>query len=166
MIIPYQGKSPTIAPGNFIAATAVLIGDTVLAEETSIWFGAVIRGDINSIHIGRFTNIQDNSVIHVSGDAPTIIGDYVTVGHGAIIHGSTIGDGCLIGMGSIILDKAVIGEGSLIAAGSLIKERQVVPPNSLVAGNPGVVKRQTTLEEREFIKGWAINYREYAKNYL
>jgi carbonic anhydrase/acetyltransferase-like protein (isoleucine patch superfamily) len=166
MIIEYKGKLPVIAPGSFVAATAVLIGETILTEETSIWFGAILRGDINSIHIGRFTNIQDNSVIHVSGDAPTTIGDYVTVGHGAIIHGSTIGDGCLIGMGSIILDKAVIGEGSLIAAGALIKERQIVPPGSLVAGNPGVVKRQTTVEEREFIKEWAIRYREYAKSYL
>lgn len=166
MIISYKGKSPTIAPGSFVAETAVLIGDTILAEETSIWFGAVLRGDINFIKIGRFTNIQDNCVIHVSGEAPTTIGDYVTVGHGAIIHGGTIGNNCLIGMGSIILDKSVIGDGCLIAAGALVKERQVIPPGSLVVGNPGVVKRQITADEQQLFKEWAIHYREYAKNYM
>ncbi|NLI16623.1 MAG: gamma carbonic anhydrase family protein [candidate division Zixibacteria bacterium] len=166
MIISFKGKSPVIAPDSFIADTATLIGDVILGEETSIWFGAVLRGDINQIKIGRFTNIQDNCVVHVSGDVPTVVGEYVTVGHGAIIHGGTIGDNCLIGMGSIILDKSVIGDGCLIAAGALVKEKQIIPPGSLVVGNPGIVKRQLSSDEQRLFKEWAINYRGYAKNYM
>jgi len=165
MIISYQGKSPIIAPGSFVAPNAIIIGDVTLADETSVWFGVVLRGDINSITIGEFTNIQDNSVVHVGHDVPTIIGNHVTVGHGAIIHGCTIGSGCLIGMGAIILDQAVIGEGSLIAAGSVVKQGRIVPANSLVAGSPGMVKRQISVEERQFFKEWAIRYRGYAKGY-
>jgi carbonic anhydrase/acetyltransferase-like protein (isoleucine patch superfamily) len=105
-------------------------------------------------------------VVHVSGDVPTVVGEYVTVGHGAIIHGGTIGDNCLIGMGSIILDKSVIGDGCLIAAGALVKEKQIIPPGSLVVGNPGIVKRQLSSDEQRLFKEWAINYRGYAKNYM
>ncbi len=166
MIIPYNGKSPVIAEGCFIAPDSVIIGDVAIASECSIWFGAVIRGDINWIKIGSYTNIQDNCVIHVTGGtAPTDIADHVTVGHGAILHGCTIESGCLIGMGSIVLDKAVVGEGSLVAAGSVVKSGMIIPPHTLVAGNPAVIKRKISSDEREYFIEWANNYRGYSKGF-
>jgi carbonic anhydrase/acetyltransferase-like protein (isoleucine patch superfamily) len=165
MIIPYQGKLSSIAPGCFIAESAAIIGDIRLANDVSIWFGTVLRGDINFIEVGQFSNIQDNSVVHVTNELPTVIGEYVTVGHGAILHGCTVGSGCLIGMGSIVLDNAVIGEGSLVAAGTMIKTNQIVPPGVLIAGNPASIKRETTSEERQGFIEWAKRYRGYAKGY-
>lgn len=166
MILPYEGKSPSIHPSCYIAPDCVIAGDVTIGAESSVWFKAVIRGDINYIKIGSFTNIQDGCIIHVTGGtSPTEIGDHVVVGHGALIHGCRIGDGCLIGMGSIILDDAVIGEGSLIAAGSVIKPGTVVPPNSMMAGNPAVFKRKVSLEEMRKFMEWARDYRGYSREY-
>jgi carbonic anhydrase/acetyltransferase-like protein (isoleucine patch superfamily) len=166
MILPYEGKEPAIDKSCYIAPDSVIVGDVTIGAESSVWFKAVIRGDINYVKIGRFTNIQDGCIIHVTGGtSPTEIGDHVVIGHGALIHGCTIEDGCLIGMGSIVLDDSVIGTGSLIAAGSVIKPRTVVPPNSMMAGNPAVYKRQVSQEEmRKFIE-WAKDYRGYSKEY-
>ena len=166
MILPYDGKTPEIDESCYIAPDAVIAGDVKIGAESSVWFKAVIRGDINYVRIGRFTNIQDGCIVHVTGGtSPTGIGDHVVVGHGAIIHGCTVENGCLIGMGSIILDDSVIGAGSLIAAGSVIKPRTVVPPNSMMAGNPAVFKRQVSEEEMRSFMEWARDYREYSREY-
>jgi carbonic anhydrase/acetyltransferase-like protein (isoleucine patch superfamily) len=166
MIIPYKGKSPVIADGSFIAPDSVIIGDVSIGAESSIWFRAVIRGDINWIKIGSWTNIQDGCVVHVTHDtSPAEIGDFVTVGHGAILHGCKIESACLIGMGAIVLDNAVIGGGSLVAAGAVVKSGMVVPPQSMVAGNPAVMKRKISSDEKEYFIEWARNYREYSKGY-
>jgi len=166
MIIPYKGKSPVISDDCFIAPDSAIIGDVTVGAECSIWFKAVVRGDINWIKIGSWTNIQDGCVVHVTNEtAPTEIGDFVTVGHSAIIHGCKIESACLIGMGSIILDKAVIGSGSLVAAGSVVKGGMIVPANSMVAGNPAVIKRKISTDEREYFIEWAKNYREYSRRY-
>jgi carbonic anhydrase/acetyltransferase-like protein (isoleucine patch superfamily) len=166
MIIPYKGKSPVIHENSFIAPGCVIVGDVTIDTECSVWFGAVIRGDINWIRIGAWTNIQDGCVVHVTHDtAPTEIGDHVTIGHGAIIHGCKIESSCLIGMGAIILDKAVIGSGSLVAAGSVVKSGMIIPPGSMVAGNPAIMKRRISSDERKYFVEWAENYRQYSKGY-
>jgi gamma-carbonic anhydrase len=166
MIIPYAGKNPNIAEGCFLAPDCLIIGDVTIGTESSVWFKAVLRGDINWIKIGSFTNIQDGCIIHVTGGtAPTDIGDHVTIGHGAILHGCTIESGCLIGMGSIVLDNAVVGEGSLVAAGAVVKSGMKIPPHTLVAGNPAVIKRKVSSDEREYFIEWAKNYRGYSKGY-
>jgi carbonic anhydrase/acetyltransferase-like protein (isoleucine patch superfamily) len=166
MILPYNDRSPKIHKSCFIAPDSVIIGDVTIEEQSSVWFKAVIRGDIDYVKIGSFTNIQDGCIIHVTGGtSPTEIGDHVVVGHGALIHGCRIEDGCLIGMGSIVLDDAVIGKGSLIAAGSVVKPGTVVKPNSMMAGNPAVFKRKVSDDEmRKFIE-WAKDYRGYSKEY-
>lgn len=167
MILPYEGKSPSIHKSCYIAPDCVITGDVSIEAESSVWFKAVIRGDINYIKIGSFTNIQDGCIIHVTGGtSPTVIGDHVVVGHGALIHGCRIEDRCLIGMGSIILDDTVIGEGSLIAAGSVIKTGTVVSPYSMMAGNPAVFKRKVSPEEMRKFMEWARDYRGYSREYM
>jgi gamma-carbonic anhydrase len=148
IVIPYNGKAPVFGRDVWIAPNATIIGDVELADEASVWFGAVLRGDIGAIRIGARTNLQDLVCVHLTeGLSQAIVGADVVVGHSAVLHGCTIGDGCLIGMGAILLDNAVIGEGSLIAAGALVPPRMVVPPRSLVMGNPAKVKRPVTDEE-------------------
>lgn len=136
-------------PRRYIHPTATLMGDITLGDYVSIWPSAVIRGDIASIKIGSWTNVQDCCVLHVETGQPLLIGNNVTIGHGAILHGCTIGDNCIIGMGAIILDKAQIGANCLIAAGSLVPPAKIIPPGSLVMGQPGRVVRQLTAEELE-----------------
>ena len=155
-----------VAKRCFIAAGAHLIGQVELGELTSVWYNAVIRGDLNYIKIGSETNIQDNSVLHVTHELPVIVGDRVTVGHGAVIHGCVIEDDCLVGMGAIILDGAHIGKGSVIAAGALVKERMVVPPHSLVVGVPGVVKRTLDPSTIEMIREAGRHYIDLTKELL
>lgn len=142
----------------FIADNATVLGDVTIGENSSFWFGTVARGDMNFIKIGKYTNIQDNAVLHMDRDAPLTIGDYVSVGHGAIVHGCEIGDNCLIGIGAIVLSRSVIGENCIIGAGSLVTEDAVIPPNSLVMGIPGKVKRQLTDEEIANVKDIAERY--------
>ena len=166
MILPYEGKSPGIHNSCYIAPDCVIVGNVTIRAESSVWFKAVIRGDINYIKIGSFTNVQDGCIIHVTGGtSPTEIGDHVVIGHGALIHGCKIEDGCLIGMGSIILDDAIIGKGSLIVAGSVVKPGTVVPPNSMMAGNPAVFKRKVLQEEMKRFIDWAKDYRGYSREY-
>ncbi len=166
MIVPFQGKKPKISDSCFLAPDCVVVGDVTIGPDSSVWFKAVIRGDINWIKIGSFTNIQDGCIVHVTGgSSPTTIGDHVTVGHGAILHGCTVESACLIGMGAIILDNAVVGTGSLVAAGSVVKSGMVIPPNSMVAGNPALIKRRISCDEKEYFIEWAKEYRECARGY-
>ncbi len=166
MIKSFQDKHPQIPHSCYISESVDILGDVVLGEEVNIWFGTVIRGDMNFIRIGSRTNIQDNATIHVTtGTAPTVIGSEVTVGHNAIIHGCTIEDRCLIGMGSIILDNAVIGEGSIIGAGALIPPGHVVPPRSLYVGLPAKRIREVTQAEYDDIVERAQHYINFAGKY-
>jgi carbonic anhydrase/acetyltransferase-like protein (isoleucine patch superfamily) len=160
----YQGVSPRIAPSAFIADGAAVIGDVELGEDASIWYGAVLRGDVGKIVIGARTNIQDLSCIHMTGGVShTIIGADVTVGHGVIIHGAIVHDGALIGMGSVVLDNAEIGEEALIAAGSVVPPRMVVPPRTLVRGQPAKVVRELDAQERTQGRHGAAVYLELAR---
>ena len=150
LILPYGGRSPVIGKDVWIAPTATVIGDVVLEEAASVWFGAVLRADIGGIVVGARSNLQDLVCVHMTeGLSKTVIGADVTVGHSAILHGCTIEDRCLIGMGAIVLDNAVIGEGSVIAAGTLVPPRMIVPPRSLVRGNPGKIIREVNAKEGE-----------------
>jgi len=166
MLIAYKGIEPKVHATVFVEDSARIIGDVEIGEQSSIWFNAVIRGDVNYIRIGKRTNVQDNSTLHVTKDIfPLIIGSDVTIGHSVILHGCTVRDRCLIGMGSIILDNAEIGEDTIIGAGALVTEGMKVPPGSLVVGLPGKVVRPLKPEEIARIAKSSLNYIEYAKNY-
>lgn len=147
MIISFQGKTPKIHPDAWVAPTATIIGDVEIGPDSSIWYGCVLRGDVNRIRIGARTNIQDNSVLHVDADAPCILGDDVTVGHMALVHGTTVGDGTLIGMKSSLLSRSSVGKRALVAAGSVVLEGQEVPEQALVAGVPAKLRR--TLDDAQ-----------------
>jgi carbonic anhydrase/acetyltransferase-like protein (isoleucine patch superfamily) len=168
MIRAFKDLSPTIAPTAYVDASAQIIGDVHIGDESSVWMNAVVRGDVNHIRIGRRTNIQDGVVVHVMREPShsTILGDDITVGHGAVVHGCTIEDVCLIGMGAILLNGAVVGQGSIVAAGTLLPEGCVIPPRSLVMGSPGKVKRTITDLEYAFIRQSADNYVTYRLDYL
>jgi gamma-carbonic anhydrase len=159
MIRAYLSHTPQIAATAYIDPQAVVIGDVVIGEHSSVWPCAVLRGDVNFMRIGARTNIQDGSVLHVMRDTnPLILGDNVTVGHAVVLHGCTIESRCLIGMGSIILNGAKIGTGSIVAAGTLIPERAEIPPGSLVMGVPGKIRRAVTDAERRHIAESAEHY--------
>ena len=147
----------------FIAPKATVVGDVRLGQDSNVWYGAVLRGDINFISVGEGSNLQDGVIGHLSDDLPLEVGAYVTVGHGAVIHACQIEDECLIGMNSTILDGAVIGRHSIIAAGTVVPQGMVVPEGSLVAGVPGQIKRTLNADQRAGIKGWAEKYLEVAK---
>lgn len=164
-VIPYKGVSPSIHPSAFVAEGVQLIGNVRLAQDASVWFNTVVRGDINSIEIGERTNIQDCSVLHVTHEYPVKIGNDVTVGHRVIAHGCTIGDCCLIGMGAVLLDNVRVEPFSLVAAGAVVLQNVVVPPGVLVAGVPAKVIRPLTAEEKQQIKESAQHYVEYARGY-
>ncbi len=167
MIEPFINVSPTYDESNFIAPSAVVIGDVTLGKGASIWYHAVVRGDVHWIRIGEGSNVQDNAVVHVShGTAPTRIGDYVTIAHGAIVHGCTIEDRVLVGMGAVILDHAVIGHDSIIGARALVTGGKVIPPRSLVMGSPAKVVRALTDEEVAGIRENAENYVHYSAIYM
>lgn len=154
---------PTLGNGIFIAPTAVVLGDVRLGDRSSIWYNAVLRADINYISIGYDTNIQDGVVGHLADNYPLVVGNKVTVGHGAVLHACTIEDECLIGMNCTILDGARIGKNSIIAAGSLVPRGTQVPEGSLFAGLPGKVKKSLSEKEQSSIAGWADKYLEVAK---
>ncbi len=156
----------SIGKETYIAPNATLKGDVNLGDNVTILFGAVLRADVDKIIIGNGSNVQDNAVIHESAGKPVVIGRNVSIGHGAIVHGATIEDDCLIGMGSIILNGAKIGKGSLIAAGALVSERKEIPPNSLVMGVPGKIIRELTPEERAGNLKNAATYVGLGKRYL
>lgn len=162
----YAGATnPALSPTSFIAQGAIVIGDVRLADHSSVWYGAVLRGDINHITLGSETNVQDGVVIHVSDDEPAILGERVTVGHRAVIHACTIGDEVLVGMGAIILDGAHIGPRCIIAAGALVTKRTVVPEGSLVIGSPARIIRPLTAEEKQGNARLAVKYVEVSRRY-
>jgi carbonic anhydrase/acetyltransferase-like protein (isoleucine patch superfamily) len=167
MIRPYQGILPVVPASCYIDVSAQVIGEVVLGEHASIWMNAVVRGDVNHIHIGANSNVQDCAVLHgMRYVYPVILGEWVTIGHNATVHGCTVEDACLIGMGATILNDCRIGEGSIIAAGTVLPEHTVIPPNSLVAGVPGKVRRTLGPEDREMILKYASNYVDYTAIYL
>jgi carbonic anhydrase/acetyltransferase-like protein (isoleucine patch superfamily) len=164
---PYDGKSPRLGERVFVAENATLIGDVSLGDDCSIWYGAVLRGDVHSIRIGARTNIQDNCVLHVTnGTHPVDIAEEVTIGHGVIAHGCSIGRGALIGMGSRVLDGAHIGELALIGAGALVGEGMEIPARTLAVGVPARVKRDLRMDEIARLEQSWRNYIEYKERYL
>lgn len=166
MIRSFRGRTPKIAASAYIDPQAVVIGDVTIGEDSSVWPCVVVRGDVNFIRIGARTNIQDGSVLHVMRDIhPLILGDNVTIGHGAVLHGCTIESRCLIGMGAIILNGAKIGAGSIVAAGTLVPEGTDVPFGSLFMGHPGKFRRALTAADQEAIDAYAQRYVEYGATY-
>ena len=162
MLRPYRSVFPTIHPTAFVDVSAQVIGDVHLGAESSVWMNVVVRGDVNYIRIGARSNVQDLTLVHVMRETnPTLIGDDVTIGHSAVVHGCTIEDRCLIGMGAILLNGCRIGAGSIVAAGTLLPEGMIVPPGSMVMGVPGKVRRALTAEEDASIKWYADNYVRY-----
>ncbi len=167
MIKAYKGVTPTIASTAFIEDTAVIVGDVVIEADSSVWFHSVVRGDVNYIRIGRRTNVQDLSLLHVTHDAyPLIIGDDVTVGHHVVLHGCTIQNRVLVGMGAVLMDGVVVGNDCLIGAGALVTEHTKIPPGSLVVGSPARVKRPLRDTELAWLKESAQNYVRYALDYM
>ena len=162
----WNGKAPRLDESVFVADDAVVIGDVEVGAGSSIWFGTLVRGDVNHIRIGRRTNVQDHCILHVSsGTHPTEVGDDVTLGHRVTLHGCTIKDRCLVGIGAVVLDGAVVGESSIVGAGALVPPGMVVPPGMLAVGAPARVKRELTPEEVEFFVRSAERYRGYAEQY-
>jgi carbonic anhydrase/acetyltransferase-like protein (isoleucine patch superfamily) len=166
MIRPFRGKHPQIHPSAFIEESAQVVGDVRIGAQSSVWFGAVVRGDVFYIRIGERTNVQDGTVIHVTnGTHATILEDEVTVGHNVTLHGCHVGRGCLVGMGSVVMDGVRVGERSLVAAGALVSPGTIIPPRSLVMGVPAKVKRPLTEEEVAGLEVFWRNYVEYTRAY-
>jgi carbonic anhydrase/acetyltransferase-like protein (isoleucine patch superfamily) len=166
MLRLYRGRMPAIAASAWVDESAQVIGDVTIGEESSIWMNVVVRGDVHWIRIGRRTNIQDGTIVHVMRDThPTTIGDEVTIGHAAVVHGCTIHDRVLVGMGAILLNGVEVGEDSIIAAGALLVEGAKVPPRSLVMGSPAKVRRTLTDEEIASIRDYAERYVKYRLEY-
>ena len=167
MIRPFKNIHPKVHESAFVADDAIVIGDVEIGEDASVWFGSVIRGDVNYIRIGARTNIQDMTMIHVSSKThSTILEEEITVGHNVTLHGCYVGRGCLIGIGAILLDGVRVGRNSLVAAGSLLTPGTQIPPNSMVMGSPAKVKRELTVDELAYLdKSWR-NYVELKKHYI
>jgi len=171
MILPHKGIEPKIAENCFISPSADIVGDVEIGEESSVWFQVVVRGDVNHVRIGDRTNIQDGSVLHVTRDkppqkgAPLIIGDDVTIGHRVTLHGCTLKNRILVGMGAVIMDGAVIDDDSMVAAGALVTKGKVFPKKSLIQGSPATAVRELTADEISFLKRSATNYVGDAKIY-
>ena len=167
MLRAYRGTVPEVHPTAYVDESAQIIGDVHIGEESSIWMNVVIRGDVHRIRIGRRSNVQDGTVVHVMrGTHPTTIGDDVTIGHGAVVHGCTLHDRILVGMGAILLNGVDVGPDSIVAAGTLLPEGAAVPPRSLVMGSPGKVRRELTGEEIASIRDYAERYVGYRLDYM
>ncbi len=167
MIRSFRGVTPIVPETCYVDQSAQIIGDVELGEHASVWMNAVLRGDVHAIRVGHYSNVQDSSVLHgMKEKFGVLVGDYVTVGHSVTLHGCTIENRCLIGMGSIVLNGARIGEGSIIAAGTLIPEGTVVEPNSLWMGSPGKFRRHLEAKDQEMILMYAENYIGYKREYL
>jgi len=165
-LVPYDSHAPQFPGRAFVAPSATLVGQVTLHENSVVMFGAVLRADRDAIELGAGSNLQDNVVVHGDPGFPARIGSGVSVGHSAVVHGSTIEDDCLIGMNATLLNGSVIGRGSLIAAGTVVLEGEVIPPGSLVAGVPGKVRRELTEEEGDAIRRNAQTYQELRRTYL
>ncbi|MGD0830385.1 MAG: gamma carbonic anhydrase family protein [Terracidiphilus sp.] len=167
MIRKYQGKLPEISAGCYIDPSAQLIGDVTLGEHSSVWMNAVLRGDVNAIHVGAKSNVQDCAVLHGQRNLyQVIVGDWVTIGHNATVHGCVVEDAVLIGIGAVVLNGCRVGEGSIIAAGALVPEGTVVPPRTLWAGVPAKCRRELGDKDRTLILEYAQNYLDYTEIYL
>jgi gamma-carbonic anhydrase len=156
----FLSKKPKIGKGVYIARGAAVLGDVTLGDYSSVWYNAVLRGDINRIVVGHHSNVQDNAVLHLADDFPCILGNFVTIGHSAVVHACTVGDEVLVGMGAVILDGAVIGKQSIIGAKALVTQGTKIPPGSLVLGAPAKVVRMLSREERAGLRHWAQKYVE------
>ena len=165
MIRTYKGIKPKLGARAYVDASAQVVGAVELGEDASVWMNTVIRGDVNRIRLGARTNVQDNCVLHVTAQHPTVLADDVTVGHSVTLHGCTIEKHCLVGIGAIVLNGAVVGEESIVAAGALVPEGMQVPPRSVVMGAPAKVKREVTEEERAGLRRYAENYVRYKDEY-
>ncbi|HYE95687.1 MAG TPA: gamma carbonic anhydrase family protein [Rubricoccaceae bacterium] len=167
MTEPFLGVHPRLDATNYVAPTAAVVGDVTLGEGASIWFGASLRGDVHWIEVGAQSNVQDNATVHVSrGTHPCLIKERVTIGHNAVVHGCTIEDECLIGIGAVVLDGAVVGAGSLVGAGALVTPNTLIPPRSMVLGAPARVVRALTDEEVERNRANAVHYVRMGRLYL
>ena len=167
MIRSYQGHTPRIPASCYVDVSAQILGDVALGEQASVWMNAVLRGDVNSIRVGGCSNVQDCAVLHGQRNLyPVVVGDWVTIGHNATVHGCVVEDMCLIGMGARVLNNSRIGEGSIIAAGAVVPENTIVPPRTLWAGVPAKLRRELGDPERELIRQYAQNYLDYAEVYL
>src|SRR3954453_16991447 len=167
MLRPYRGSLPRVHPTAYIDASAQVIGDVEIGEESSVWMCVVIRGDVHRIRIGRRSNVQDGTIVHVMKDThPTLVGDDVTIGPGAIVHGCTIEQQCLIGMGAILLNGVTVGAGSIVSAGTLLPEGTQVPSRSLVMGSPGKVRRPVSDADLDEIQMYADRYVAYRLDYM
>ncbi len=162
----FEGKEPRVAENVFVAPSATLIGDVVLEAESSVWFGAVLRGDFDRIVVGPGSCVQDNAVVHAAEGLPTIVGANVTIGHGAMLEGCIVEDGALIAMGAIVLQGARVGTGALVAAGSVVREGQEIPADAVAAGVPAVVKKDVDGSSRRWVETAAAEYRELRQRYL
>ncbi len=165
LVLPYLKHTPVIGKDVFLAPGSTIIGRTYLGDKVSVWFGAVLRGDIEAVRVGAGSNIQDNSVLHVGDDEPCLVGQNVVVGHSVILHGCTVEDDCLIGMGATVLNRSVIGKGSIVGANALVTQDTEVPHYSLILGSPAKVKRQLTEEEIKNNSVFAPKYIKVAENY-
>ncbi|MEU0190688.1 gamma carbonic anhydrase family protein [Streptomyces afghaniensis] len=163
MITGIGGREPQVDPEAFVAPTASVIGGVTLGAGASVWYGAVLRGDVEAISVGASSNVQDNCTLHADPGFPVTVGERVSIGHNAVVHGATVEDDCLIGMGATVLNGAVIGAGSLVAAQALVPQGMVVPPGSLVAGVPAKVRRELSEEERQGVTLNGTMYAELAK---
>ncbi len=167
MIRSYQGHRPQFPANCYIDLSAQLIGDVILGDRSSVWMNAVLRGDVNFIRVGSCSNVQDCAVLHGQRNLyPVVVGDWVTIGHNATVHGCTVADNCVIGMGSRVLNDSHIGEGCIIAAGSVVPEHTIVPPRTLWAGVPAKMRREITDKDRALIREYAQNYLDYVEIYL
>lgn len=166
MILTLAGRAPQIGGAVYIAPDADVIGSVELGDHASVWFQCVLRGDIEPIRIGANSNIQDGSIVHTMIGAPVNVGEWVTVGHRAVLHGCTIEKNCLIGMGAVLLNRARVGEGSIIAAGAVVAEDTVIPPHSLYMGVPAKFRREVREDEKAFIRMHAEHYLQYKESYL
>src|SRR5919199_1856265 len=165
-VLPFHGRWPTIADEVFIAEGAMVIGDVTIGQGSSVWYNAVLRGDIAPIRIGRNSNVQDGAVLHVDEDVPCVVGDDVVIGHGAVVHSATIGDGSLVAMHATVLSDAVIGRECIVGANALVPERKEFPARSLIVGVPGRVQREVTDAEAAGIQDNARRYAGYAQAHL
>ena len=159
----HLSRKPSLGEGAFVAPGAVVVGDVRLGPLGSVWYRCVLRGDINYIQVGEGTNVQDGTVLHLADDYPVVIGDYVTIGHAAVVHACTVEDECLIGMSATVMDGAVVGRRSIVAAGSVVPQGMKIPPGSLVAGVPAKIKRTLSEKEQAALRGWAEKYIAVAK---
>jgi carbonic anhydrase/acetyltransferase-like protein (isoleucine patch superfamily) len=161
-LLPYKGKVPTIAPDAFIAEGAMVIGDVTIGPGSSVWYNAVLRGDIAPIRVGRGTNVQDGAVLHVDQDVPCVLGDHVVIGHGAVVHSATVEDGVMVAMHATLLTGAAVGKESIVGANALVGEAKVFPPRSLIVGVPGKMLREVTADQAAAVRANAERYAGYA----